>query len=177
MCSHAPALGSPWDIAFGFHVSYATIHAKKYDVIAAINQVLAGNIMFPTTDAGLAHLAKGFAQISRGKGCCAECFAFTALTLTQRYRLYDIERRRGCGLSCHSAQVPRRQQRKKHCRAVLQEGVLCYYNARVRRRLRTLSQHIHCLFSIIARLHRVCLLRARSSNSYRRFGREVEHCG
>jgi hypothetical protein len=79
MCSHAPALGSPWDIAFGFHVSYATIHAKKYDVIAAINQVLAGNIMFPTTDAGLAHLAKGFAQISRGKGCCAECFAFTAL--------------------------------------------------------------------------------------------------
>lgn len=37
--------GSPWDICFGFHVSYATLHAKKYDVIAAINDVLAGAVL------------------------------------------------------------------------------------------------------------------------------------
>lgn len=32
--------GSPWDICFGFHVAYSTLHANKYAVIHAINDVL-----------------------------------------------------------------------------------------------------------------------------------------
>ena len=32
--------GSLWDIAFMFRMSYSTIHARKWDVIAAINKVL-----------------------------------------------------------------------------------------------------------------------------------------
>ena len=44
--------GSPWDIAYAFHISYATLHARKYDVIAAINAALWNNINFPTTEQG-----------------------------------------------------------------------------------------------------------------------------
>jgi len=44
--------GSPWDIAYAFHVSYATLHARKYHVIAAINAALWNNITFPTTEQG-----------------------------------------------------------------------------------------------------------------------------
>jgi len=44
--------GSPWDIAYAFHISYATLHARKYDVIAAINAALWNNIQFPTTEQG-----------------------------------------------------------------------------------------------------------------------------
>ena len=32
--------GSPWDICFGFHLSYSSLHAKKYAVITAINNAL-----------------------------------------------------------------------------------------------------------------------------------------
>ena len=45
--------GSPWDIAFAFNVAYSTIHAKKYDIVGAINNVLRDNIRFPTTEAEL----------------------------------------------------------------------------------------------------------------------------
>jgi hypothetical protein len=60
--------GSPWDIAYAFHVSYSTLHAKKYEVIAAINAALWNNINFPTSQIGLQKLADGFARISGGKG-------------------------------------------------------------------------------------------------------------
>ena len=32
--------GSPWDICFGFHLAYSTLHARKYAVITAINKAL-----------------------------------------------------------------------------------------------------------------------------------------
>jgi hypothetical protein len=60
--------GSAWDICFALCVGYATLHAKKYEVINAINDVLRDNIKFPTTEAGLQHLADGFAQVGAGKG-------------------------------------------------------------------------------------------------------------
>jgi hypothetical protein len=83
--------GSPWDIAYAFHVSYATLHAKKYKVVEAINQALHNNIAFPTSEAELQRLvrtprtrltspplpsptlpsrsqAEGFANIAGGKG-------------------------------------------------------------------------------------------------------------
>jgi hypothetical protein len=59
---------SPWDICFAFNIGYSTLHHKKYDVIRAINHVLRDNIKFPTTEAGLQHLADGFARVARGKG-------------------------------------------------------------------------------------------------------------
>jgi hypothetical protein len=62
------ATGSPWDIAFAFNVAYSTIHAKKYDVVGAINNVLRDNIRFPTTEAELQRSADGFARIAQGKG-------------------------------------------------------------------------------------------------------------
>jgi hypothetical protein len=34
--------GSPWDICFGFHIAYSTLHQHKYDVIASINDALSG---------------------------------------------------------------------------------------------------------------------------------------
>jgi hypothetical protein len=34
--------GSPWDICFGFHLAYSTLHARKYAVITAINNALSG---------------------------------------------------------------------------------------------------------------------------------------
>jgi hypothetical protein len=60
--------GSLWDIAFMFKMSYKTIHSYKFKVIRAINCTLRGNILFPTSDAGLQSLAQGFAGISRGMG-------------------------------------------------------------------------------------------------------------
>jgi len=60
--------GSPWDIAYAFHVAYSTLHARKYQVIDAINFALKDNIDFPTTEAGLQQLADGFARIASGKG-------------------------------------------------------------------------------------------------------------
>ena len=50
--------GSPWDIAYAFHVSYATLHAKKYKVVEAINQALHNNIAFPTSEAELQRLVR-----------------------------------------------------------------------------------------------------------------------
>jgi hypothetical protein len=60
--------GSAWDICFGLCVGYSTLHVKKYEVIHAINDVLRDNIMFPTTEAKLQHLADGFAKVGAGKG-------------------------------------------------------------------------------------------------------------
>ena len=60
--------GSPWDIAYAFHIAYSTLHARKYQVIDAINFALKDNIDFPTTEAGLQQLADGFARIASGKG-------------------------------------------------------------------------------------------------------------
>ena len=60
--------GSPWDIAYAFQIAYSTLHARKYQVIDAINFALKDNIDFPATDAGLQRLADGFARISSGKG-------------------------------------------------------------------------------------------------------------
>jgi len=60
--------GSPWDIAYAFHVSYSTLHDKKYAVIDAINEALRGNIAFPTSEEGLQKLADGFAKIAHGTG-------------------------------------------------------------------------------------------------------------
>lgn len=50
--------GSPWDICYAFHVSYATLHANKYKVVVAINDALRGNITFPTSEAGLQCLVR-----------------------------------------------------------------------------------------------------------------------
>jgi hypothetical protein len=50
--------GSPWDICYAFHVSYATLHAKKFKVVAAINQALRHNISFPTTEPELQLLVR-----------------------------------------------------------------------------------------------------------------------
>jgi hypothetical protein len=60
--------GSSWDICYAFNVAYSTMHSWKYDVIAAINTVLRGNIKFPTTEEGLQKLADGFGRIARGAG-------------------------------------------------------------------------------------------------------------
>lgn len=60
--------GSPWDICFAFSVGYSTLHAKKYAIIDAINQVLRHNIHFPMSQEGLQKLADGFARVAGGKG-------------------------------------------------------------------------------------------------------------
>ena len=60
--------GSPWDIAYAFHIAYSTLHSRKYDVINAINTALRDNINFPTSEAGLQKLADGFAGIAGGLG-------------------------------------------------------------------------------------------------------------
>ena len=60
--------GSAWDIAYAFNISYATLHARKFEVMDAINTALRDNIQFPTSEAGLQRLADGFARIARGTG-------------------------------------------------------------------------------------------------------------
>jgi hypothetical protein len=60
--------GSSWDICHAFNVAYSTMHSWKYDVIAAINTALRGNIKFPTTEEGLQKLAAGSGRIDRGAG-------------------------------------------------------------------------------------------------------------
>jgi hypothetical protein len=60
--------GSLWDIAFMFRISYQTIHATKYLVCDSINEVLKHNILFPTSEEGLACLAAGFASIGNCYG-------------------------------------------------------------------------------------------------------------
>jgi hypothetical protein len=60
--------GSSWDICYAFNVAYSTMHSWKYDVIAAINTALRGNIKFPTTEEELQKLADGFGRIARGAG-------------------------------------------------------------------------------------------------------------
>jgi hypothetical protein len=56
-----------WDIAFMLRMSVATMKSNKFLVCEAINKVLKKNIQFPTSEAGLASLAAGFAAISGGK--------------------------------------------------------------------------------------------------------------
>ncbi len=45
-----------------FKISTKTLHAYKWRVVEAINSVLQDNVLFPTTEIGLACLAQGFAD-------------------------------------------------------------------------------------------------------------------
>ena len=169
--------GSPWDIAYAFHIAYSTLHSRKYDVINAINTALRDNINFPTSEAGLQKLADGFAGIAGGLGgTIPDVVAAVDSVVIQRKAPVASKERNVAGQYCRKGTatitpLPPPRLLCPTCR------LLRHDSARLRRLCRQVSLHLREVPSVLARFYVVRVLQPWQKHLARQTRVTLEHCG